>query len=259
MASSASVEHYNQQAAAMENQQHFYEWLLRVIQSLKVSPAARIVDVGCGTGELLRHLRVAGYTQLAGYDFSPGCLALAQQKLPQITWQQYDILAAPLPERYDLVLLTTVIDFVPAPLVALQHLRQSVAPGGLALITFRNRWAYWPGYYLRHLAPLLRRWPRVQHWGLWFTTPLGLRRHDQPFERTYSLAEARRLLTAAGLELVTSAGMMSLPMLWILDRPRLLGAVRAWDRWAQRWPMRAPFYQLAFVCRAAAEHEPHDD
>ena len=43
---------------------------------------AAVADVGCGYGRVLRILRDEGYTDLAGYDFSPLMIERARRECP---------------------------------------------------------------------------------------------------------------------------------------------------------------------------------
>ena len=208
----AVVEHYTKHAPAMQGFAYFYDWVTEVVQKYVPNRDARVCDVGCGTGVLLSRLRELGYSGLHGVDFSPGCVALAHAAVPEVPVAQRDIEEGPLDSAYDLLLLTTVLDFLAEPDVALRHMRRLLNPNGLILLTIRNRDAYWPLYHARHFAKRFQNRPRLHHWFLWFTTPLGMRRNDQPYEQVFSVGEARQLLRDCGLTPIAEEGMMMLPM-----------------------------------------------
>lgn len=240
------VAHYDAHAAAMRNLDFFYVWMRETVERYVARDAA-ICDVGCGTGALLHELAAAGYTQLAGTDFSAGCLALAARNAPGALLLTHDICAAPLPTQYDALVLACVLDFLPEPQRALNNLRASLRPGGRLLLHFRNRQAYWPWYHLRHVFARLPA-GRVRHWALHFSTPLGLRRSDQPFERVYAPAEIRALLAHAGLQPVARAGAMMLPMVWLPELPTLVHALARAERPFRQLPPWRRHYQLLYVC-----------
>lgn len=243
-----TIDQFSRNAEQMENRSWFYEGLLAVWERLKVSPEVTICDVGCGTGALLARLQARGYRHLNGTDFAPNCVVATQQAVPEAEVFVHDIEQAPLPRRFDVLTLTTVIDFVADPVAALRHLRASLQPDGLALITIRNREAYWPWYHLRGLAHRLPS-ARLRHWFLWLTTPLGLQR-NWPHERVYSRAEARRLLRAGGLAIRAEHGFQCLPMLWIPEWSRWIRVMQWVDRRSQALPGRARYYGYVFVCGA---------
>ncbi|GAC1534666.1 MAG: hypothetical protein NVS2B7_03040 [Herpetosiphon sp.] len=219
-----SSAHYDANISAMQNIEGFYNWLTTSIMHHVPAYDAQICDMGCGTGALVARRQDVGYIYLSGVDFAQGCVDQAQ-KAVQARWiGRHDIVMSPLPQKYDLILMTSILDFVQQLVVALQHARQSLQPNGLLMVTMRNRWAYWPFYHLRSAARLLNRMPRLQHWFLWFSTPLGMRRNDQPYERVASLREARALLKSAQLIPIAEHGMMIFPMLSIPEVTVL------WDR-----------------------------
>lgn len=71
-------------------------WRRRAVRALDLAPGARVVDVACGTGDLLRLLDQTGFAPL-GIDSSPGMLASAS---PRCRGQLLlgDALALPLPD-----------------------------------------------------------------------------------------------------------------------------------------------------------------
>ena len=66
-------------------------WRRRAIRELHLPAGSRVFDLACGTGDLCRELRKAGYLA-AGFDFSFGMLASAQTDVPLV---QADALALP--------------------------------------------------------------------------------------------------------------------------------------------------------------------
>lgn len=247
---SAVVQHYNEYAREMENVADFYDWVVGIFERCSVPLDASIVDVGCGTGALLERLRQLGYMQLTGVDISAACLALARERVGGAQLELQDIEQSPLSGQYDAALMTTVVDFLAEPRAALEHVRDALRPGGLFLLSIRNVMAYFPWYHLRFLSRHMGRWPRLRHWFLHLTTPLGLRRNDQPVERMYRPAEARVLLRMAGFRVEAEYGGQILPMLWIPGLPRLTSCVRGLDRTVGVVVPRWLKFRYAFACRS---------
>ena len=100
-----------------------WDWLRRG----QVRTDERIFDFGCGTGELLRYMRLAGYRNLYGYDKFSGC----SLHLPGLE------LAGQMPapdRRFDLVMAHHSLEHLPDPVLALRMLASLLAPGGRLLI-----------------------------------------------------------------------------------------------------------------------------
>jgi SAM-dependent methyltransferase len=66
-------------------------------------PAARtVLDVGCGTGEHVKHLRDHGLV-VDGLDIDPALLTVARRKVPAAQFFEGDMSAFDVAKRYDVV------------------------------------------------------------------------------------------------------------------------------------------------------------
>src|ERR1043166_1876805 len=64
-------------------------------------PAAeRLLDVGCGTGAHVKHLRPRVFIA-DGLDIDPHLLAVARQKVPEAAFYESDMSDFAVPHRYD--------------------------------------------------------------------------------------------------------------------------------------------------------------
>ncbi len=76
----------------------------------------RILDAGCGTGGLLRHLKGAGYTQCEGFDLSPHALELATESGLEV--RPLDLRDGPDAYRgrtFDVIISNEVLYYLPKP------------------------------------------------------------------------------------------------------------------------------------------------
>ncbi len=102
----------------------------------RCSPLAprRVIDVGCGTGHLLRILvdRMPSYPELiVGVDHSSAGIRRARSILPAARWIVADLYRlSPEEGPFDLVLCTEVLEHVREPTRAVAVLRELCAPGG---------------------------------------------------------------------------------------------------------------------------------
>jgi SAM-dependent methyltransferase len=88
--------------------------LVKVVRELDPE---EILDVGCGEGYTLAALRAGGITcPLSGIDFSAEAIGLAQERVPDATFQVEDALVvADAGRKYDLVIMTEVLEHIPNP------------------------------------------------------------------------------------------------------------------------------------------------
>lgn len=98
---------------------------------------SRHLDIGCGTGTVIRDLDTAhgGAFRHTGVDLSAKVCERNALEQPRHTFQPHDIQAAPLPADYDLVTCIEVLEHLPDPERALSHLADSCLPGGHILLT----------------------------------------------------------------------------------------------------------------------------
>jgi SAM-dependent methyltransferase len=94
---------------------------------------ARVLDVGCGNGGLLLALRERGFRSLVGMDPSEGCVTrMQQQGLEAFRGWLGDL--APGQQKFDLIILSHVLEHLLEPRPALASLQVLLAPGGRVYI-----------------------------------------------------------------------------------------------------------------------------
>jgi SAM-dependent methyltransferase len=160
---------------------------------------ARILEVGCGSGRVLRALAAFGFERLVGLEISPARLEQTRRRGPASA----ELVASegvPFePNRFDAVVSTGVIEHVAAAPAWLAQLARVVRRGGVVSLTsdtYMWRWLQQLGLY-RSRQPLdqaiwpprLARWGRraglrLETWGGFYNTP------DQ---RYYLLKQLARL------------------------------------------------------------------
>lgn len=101
---------------------------------------ARVLDVGCGTGLMLRELagRLPGATELTGVDPAAGMIeqARARSADPRLTFVEGVAERLPFGDAaFDLVITTTSFDHWADQLAGLAECRRVLAPGGLFVLT----------------------------------------------------------------------------------------------------------------------------
>lgn len=122
----------------------------RFVEWLAVPPGAGWLDVGCGTGALLRSIVArAGPARVAGVDPSERFLATAAASLPvDADLRIGDAEQLPFDVAFDAVVSGLVLNFVPDPRRALAEMRRVCRAGGVIAAYV---WDYADGMqFLRH-------------------------------------------------------------------------------------------------------------
>ncbi|OGT25287.1 MAG: hypothetical protein A2Z17_02180 [Gammaproteobacteria bacterium RBG_16_66_13] len=123
--------------------------LRALLEERLVRPGGRLLDVACGTGEHLRHLR--SHYEVEGIDLNESMLAVAREKLPGVPLQHADMLDFHLGRRFDaIVCLFSAIGYLRSE----AELRKGIAamaahlePDGiLAVEPWFTAEAFFPGW-----------------------------------------------------------------------------------------------------------------
>lgn len=161
-----------------------------VLARLRRAGCRRVLDVGCGTGQLAARIRLElPGTTVVGCDFSEGMLRQAARRDAATGWVGGDASRLPFGSRtFDAVVSTEAFHWFPDQGAVLREFRRVLRPEGHLLLALVNpRWA---------LAA------RVVH--------LASRAVGEPFYWP-TAPEMRRLVRAAGFHAVRQAPLFRLP------------------------------------------------
>jgi SAM-dependent methyltransferase len=104
------ISHWDRVSSQKENPQRpgaFYHRLLRHYFKFVVPPGARILELGCGHGDLLAALKPdCG----VGVDFSPAMIGTAVLKHPHLNFIQADAHDLPLKGKFDIIILSDLVN-----------------------------------------------------------------------------------------------------------------------------------------------------
>lgn len=128
-----------------ENSHWWFRWrydlIAGLVRSLHLPTESRILDAGCGTGQMLRHLSQFG--RVVGVDSSPEAIHFAASRDVDrlVLGSIFDLPFAP--ESFDCVLSLDVIEHVDDDRQLVQHLYSVVKPGGHLIVTVPAFQALW--------------------------------------------------------------------------------------------------------------------
>jgi 2-polyprenyl-3-methyl-5-hydroxy-6-metoxy-1,4-benzoquinol methylase len=175
----------------------------RVIALAGRPAAGPVLDVGCGTGELLSTLASAWpESPLHGVDFAASRLRTAAAIARRVTLVDADLGSAlPFDDRaFDAVFCTEVLEHLKEPLGCLREIRRVLVPGGRLTLSVPNATGFAP---FHRLGPLLP--------GAWLRGKLLPYEHpantDQPVDTCWSYGELVALVREGGFSIEAVDGM----------------------------------------------------
>lgn len=130
---------YDQRAAfrVKESQRHYHR-LLRNYYRFLVPPGARVLEIGCGVGDLLAAVQPA---RGVGVDFSEKMIELARARHPNLEFHVAEALEFASDEPFDYLILSDLLNDVPDVQALLERVRRFAHPRTrLVLNIYNNLW-----------------------------------------------------------------------------------------------------------------------
>ena len=163
-----------------------------------------VLDAGCGPGLLLAEIQKRNpKVLLFGLEIAQANVEATRRLLNGKGDIRQGSVLAPLPfpegQKFDLILLTEVLEHLKSPVQALQNIMRYLKPAGQLVITFPNAAAWLP--FSRLAEPLAMRIKPFRGF-LPHEHPL---RTEQPIDTLFSRREVLAMLRSAGLKVVGEA------------------------------------------------------
>lgn len=114
----------------------YYHEDLHTLLRFLIPPGKRVIDVGCGTGDLLQAVAPSAGV---GLDISPAMISRARQKFPHLTFEVDNLEDLHTRGKYDYVVLSNLIGSLYDVQAALGSVRHLVTSDSRVVITYFNR------------------------------------------------------------------------------------------------------------------------
>lgn len=118
---------------------HFvYQYGATLVELLDPQPGERILDLGCGTGELTHQISESG-ASVVGIDSSTELIATAQQRFSHLKFYQQDATQLSGIERYDAVFSNAVLHWIKDQDAVTAAAHHTLKPGGRLVVEFGGK------------------------------------------------------------------------------------------------------------------------
>jgi trans-aconitate 2-methyltransferase len=126
--------------ANLYENKHSFVWQYGndLIEILAPQPQEKILDLGCGTGQLTEKIRATGATVI-GIDNSAEMVAKAQENYPHIEFQVADATNFSFNEPFDAIFSNAVLHWVKPPEAAIQCMGKALKSGGRLIVEFGGK------------------------------------------------------------------------------------------------------------------------
>ncbi len=214
-----------------------------------IAPDAKVLDVGCGTGQLSLFL-ATGDRLVIGADLTRASLELAAEAarrfgVTRVHFVETDLREPGLrPGTFDVVTCSGVLHHTPDPEASFRSIARLVRPGGLVVVGVYNAYARLPhrvrravarlsGYRWFPLDPVLRdRAAEPARRAAWVRD-----QYRHPEEHRHTLAEVRRWFEGGGIA-------------YVRTYPSTVTGERAGGLFApaaDEWPLESVLHQLSWA------------
>ncbi len=123
--------------SSLYEDRHSFVWKAGagVFDLLDPKPGERILDLGCGTGQLTAQIAERG-AEVVGLDSSPAMVAQARQNYPKMKFMLADARTFTVEGQFDAVFSNATLHWVLEPEAAILSMSQALRPGGRLALEF---------------------------------------------------------------------------------------------------------------------------
>jgi len=126
--------------ANLYSERHSFVWKLAedLLQLLAPQKGERILDIGCGTGQLTAQIAAAGAI-VTGFDSSQDMIRTAREKNPNLRFELGDAREIHLAESFDAVFSNATLHWIREPARVVTRIWRVLEPGGRFVAEFGGK------------------------------------------------------------------------------------------------------------------------
>lgn len=200
----------------MKNSPYYPEWKhendIAYNEISRVKGHVKVLDVGCGKGVFLEHLRKKGINS-TGLEFNDTAIKICKQKELEVHKKSIEEYSTYNKEKYDVVCTFQVLEHVPEVYEFISSCLECLKPGGRLIISVPNNTPYYAGYNIYATGNI-----PPHHMGLWNLDslkklerfyPITLIKHDYDLKISF----AKKLFFKSSYMLMKKTGGIKMPVI----------------------------------------------
>ena len=104
---------------------------------------ARFLEIGCGTGDFIKHLRDDRKLEITGSEVYLKGLVYAKKNQPDVEFIQFDVTKGQIGREFDMIVAFDVIEHIEDDMTALSNINQMLGKHGVAIISVPQHMFLW--------------------------------------------------------------------------------------------------------------------
>ncbi len=114
-----------------------------VERNLKSTGKTDLLEIGCGTGDFIRHLAESEKLEITGSEVYLKGLVYAKKNLPHVDFVQFDVTQGTIGIEFDMICAFDVIEHIDDDKTALSNIHRMLKPNGVVLLSVPQYMFLW--------------------------------------------------------------------------------------------------------------------
>lgn len=125
----------------VRSRNRLFGWLVQ--QERKRLGRAKLLEVGCGTGEFVQHLLKDEQLSITGSEIYLSGLQYARKRLPDVDFIQFDVTQGILGETFDIITAFDVLEHIEADETSMRHIAEMLSDDGVFILSVPQYMFMW--------------------------------------------------------------------------------------------------------------------
>jgi SAM-dependent methyltransferase len=135
------TEEYAQTSFWVSSRTRLFKALIK--KNLPSSKKANFLEIGCGTGDFIKHLRDEEKLEITGSEVYLKGLVYAKRNQPDVNFIQFDVTKGQIGRKFDMIVAFDVIEHIDDDLAALSNINRMLENNGIAIISVPQHMFLW--------------------------------------------------------------------------------------------------------------------